>query len=501
MRYIFALILLSLSLSIVAEELDLGQITIEGEGTFLADSLITIERFSETNGIIDNKIFSYEPEYFTTQINQPRRLDGTKIGYLEMRLGEYLNGTFRSRLILPQSEYLSFAASGQYWEYEENWNYQSVQFDWLPDWQEHYLQMQIRSQSLVWDSEFYSNQIKSGLVQYRSPVIYLGKDIYCDKFEFKAEVGEYQYDYDIPPIPEVLDETSGKYGEFQTELILSNSEYFMGTSYSYQREHQIVQVQLGKKVLAFREQTLFHNLAVHFWYENNTKSTLLMPTISWFSRYQIYSRWDFIFSNEPQVEQQNLSEEYAENLYIKDFSDDRLLTRRLVNLTSALQYNSFLPFTIAVNYSRYTDFNVLRENTLPLEKTFQDVDELEFSVQCAYQYKYLQLNQKISAYAGDKSKLHLQNRWQAQTKIDLIGSAWRLNLDFTYQERTIDDDFSDTLRDQLYLISLAESYDIKEFLQVQAQIQNILNIDTRDYSFLPENGGKFNFTLGFKYTF
>ncbi|MFO7895541.1 MAG: hypothetical protein R6U84_01230, partial [Candidatus Cloacimonadales bacterium] len=80
-------------------------------------------------------------------------------------------------------------------------------------------------------------------------------------------------------------------------------------------------------------------------------------------------------------------------------------------------------------------------------------------------------------------------------------AAWRLSLDFQYQQRKIAADFTDLLRQNLWLVFLTQSYAIRDNLQIQAELKNILNQDNRCYSFQPESAGGFRFKLGLKYSF
>ena len=73
MRRFLIFFLLIYLCQLLAEELDLGQITIEGEGQVFLDSTISISRFSEMNKITNPKVFQYDSAYFRTKIRHLKR--------------------------------------------------------------------------------------------------------------------------------------------------------------------------------------------------------------------------------------------------------------------------------------------------------------------------------------------------------------------------------------------------------------------------------------------
>ncbi len=501
-KFLILFLLIHLSL-LFSEELDLGQITIEGVGKAKIDSTISISRFSDVNKITNSKIFEYDSAYFPTDINPPEKIDLTQNGYLDFRLGEYLFGSFRARYISENYDFLSFAAKAAYSEYETNWNYKTVNFSWLPDWDKHIIEAQYRKQENIWDSKFYQNDLESFYLDYHIEHLYIWSDLVLEDFNFKTQLGKFSYKFN-EYVTENKDDNDEKYSQILADATFAKNDYFSKIVLSNYSNHNFLRCDFGKRNVSFLGVNVFDEISVQLWDEKNSEGTIFMPSIAWFSRFHLNSKWDFIFSNDPEIEFDFFDRIYQENPYQEFLASEDLHTKKIINLTSAISYDSFLPFTVSANYTKYQDFSFWDETKMRgiiLEKTKLDTEDIELAAEIAYRFGYLHFYQEIKSYIGEKSDLHLQNKFSSISKIDLIDETWRLNFTFEYNEREIAKKFEDVLKKKLYMISMSESYDIKENFQIQGEIKNILNIDDRDYTFLPETAGKFNFTLGLKYTF
>jgi hypothetical protein len=487
----------------LAEELDLGQITIEGEGQVFLDSTISISRFSEMNKITNPKVFQYDSAYFRTKITPPEKIDLTKKGYLYFRLGEYLFGSFRARYISEKYNFISFASKAIYSEYETNWNYRTVDFSWLPSWDKHHIKWQYRNQKNIWDSKFYQNDLESFYMNYQVADIKINSDLYLEDFYLQTQIGKFSYKFS-EYVTENNDYNDEKYIQVLADATFSKNDYFIKIVLSEEANHNFLRCDFGKRNVEFSGIKIFDEISAQLWNDRNDEETFFMPSVAWFSRFHINSKLDFIFRNDPNIQFDFLDRIYQENPYQEYLISQDLHTKKIINLTTALTYDSFLPFTISANYVKYKNFYFWDEKNIRgiiLKKTTLDVEDFELAAEIAYRFGYLHFYQEIRSYVGEKSDIHLQNKFTSVSKIDFVEKSWRLNFTFEYYNREIAKEFDDVLKKKLYMISMSESYDIKENLQIQGEIKNILNFDNRDYVFLPETAGEFNFTLGFKYTF
>jgi hypothetical protein len=501
MKKILLLILILLPLFLLSDELDLGKIIIEGKSEIAVDSLASLQRFREFNLVSQKERLAFRAPYFEQSFLRPTSSSTGERGYLAGRWGEVLAADLRAKILLPQSKWLGFLLTADFWEYEQKWNFRNTRFGWSPALKENYFQANLERSELQWDDGFLANDLTWGNFGFRSHNLLLFSDYKLDYLELKGEIGAYNYQLDHPANVETSEARSDYYEEFTLAAASQISAYHIRTKYAYLRSGQLAEFYLGQKNFMIAGFSIFDEIALNLWYEKTDAAAYFIPMLSWQRRLDLLPKLDLILANQPKIDASFFSRQYARDLYIKEFPAAKRSPKEIINLSTALQYNSFLPLTFALNYKQYQDFRYLQEADLAVEFASQDLNEISLSAQLAYQYKFFHFLQEFVHYLGEKRDIHLQPKWLAKSQFIFATNKWRVSLDFCYEERKIHSDLTELLSQNLWLISLSESYDIRENLQIEAELNNILDIDNRRFSFEPDSAGGFQFKLGMKYSF
>lgn len=500
MKKSILLILILLPLLLFSKDLDLGDVVIQGESKLIADSLITIGRFADFNAIKDNEKFTYHPVYFPTALLARPTKNVGEIGYISGELGEDLKTKLRAKILLPKAHWFGFKTDIDFWEYEYGWNLQSADFSWVPEFEAQKIILKVTDSKINWDNKFLTNKLRSGYLFFKQNSVQLFDQFYMG-ISFETEIGEFTNISDRPADSGTDYHVVEKYHQYDVKIFGLNNDLFYNINFMEKLGSNLTRLRFGRKQIGDNVHNFYDDLALDLSFVNSTDSKMFVPSLAWKSRFNLIPKLDLLIKNDPNVNRLFVTDLLEQHQYLKSLEDDKYIETLPVNLTTALQFNSFIPFTFSANYKKYLEYQTFEEDLLYEEIKFNNLEQLELAFETAFRYKYFLASHKTSYFSLDKTDLHLQTVWRSYTRFSVSNESWRINLEFDLSERNIDPIYKDELENRIWLISLSESYDIRENFQVFADINNILNQDTRMLTFLPEEASGFHFSLGMKYTF
>ncbi|MFO7896608.1 MAG: hypothetical protein R6U84_06735 [Candidatus Cloacimonadales bacterium] len=265
-KYLLPLLLI-LPLLLLAEELDLGDFIIEGKGVIAIDSLTSLQRFSAYNQIKQKDLLDYQTPYSARTASIPQQPRRDERGYLAVHLGEVLAADLQAGLLLPQSKWLGFGLSADFWEYEQDWNFQTAALAWQPYLETEYLSATIQKSQMQWNDGFLANQLAAGNFQFRTEKLAVNSRLQLDYLEVKTEVGAFDFELDDPTNVESSDQQSTYYEEFFIAAGSSKADLLLQANYAYIRANHLAEINLGWQDFQIAGISLLDQLSLNLWYE------------------------------------------------------------------------------------------------------------------------------------------------------------------------------------------------------------------------------------------
>ncbi len=434
------------------EQLDLGNIVIQGETESLEDTLSSDRNLEEYCIISSTDQFEYAAYYSPIIIESPITYPIQDKAAFQFKGG--LENFTSVRGVISSGDIWHFSADLQNYKRSDSWKESTYSLQWQPEIIEHKMIFDLTNK------EFGETKITGGYFSYKKEEII------------------------IPQIPKIswnIDLLSS-YNEF-TQLQSSASDLDINSNigikyYNYKVNMSVNMLMqsvsgyfdAGVSGLKFLDE-------IGFWCAYDDEG--IYPSISFNSKISLSKNLGIRFENTPTISTFSRADGFNENLVQSIFPGDSQ-TKKILNSSITLESDYVLPISI------YHNANLERDHLRYIEDTngFYELENIDCLIQkmglkAAYEYGDIAVIQNVE-YKLSEEDLYFEPLLTYSTKLEYNKNLYRIGIDLQLLSGGVDETGEDL--DNTFMLDASALYHLRDNISILAEARNILNQEYKKYN-------------------
>ncbi len=438
------------------DQLDLGNVVIQGETESLEDTVGSERDLTEYCAVASTEQFEYSAYYSPMVIESPTQYPIQEITALQFKGGlENFTGV---NGVISYGNIWKFSAEFLNRERSENWKEKTYSMQWQPQIKQHNFILNYSNKEFVSDST--DTDISGGYLSYS------------------------REGFVIPQIPKISWdlELKSAYYEF-TQLQDSASDFDLNTriGVKYNNLFADVNVNLLKQKASgyvdagISSLKIFDNIGLWFAYDEDG----VYPSVNFHTKLSLYKNLAIKFENKPTISTNSRIDGFNENLLQNIFPGD-LQTKKILNSFITLESDHLLPLSLYYNPSLVQDHLIYSDDA----NGFYEQENIDcfihtMGLKAAYKLGDLTLIQNVE-YKKSDEQLYYEPLLTASTKLEYVTNSYRFGVDLRFLRDGVDENEQDL--DDTMLLDVSALYKLRNNISLMAEARNLLNQEYQKYN-------------------
>ena len=436
------------------DQLDLGNVVIQGETASLEDTLSSDRNLEEYCIISSTEQFEYRAYYSPMIVESPITYPIQRNTAIQFKGG--MENYADVHGVISFGDIWNFSADLLYHKRSESWKENTYSLQWQPEINEHKMIIDFSNM------EFGETKITGGYISYIKENLMI------------PQISKIYWDVDL----------KSAYNKF-TQLQHSVSDFDINSDIGIRYNNLIGNMSvnlLKQKVTGYFDAGIsglrfFDEIGLWFAYDEDG----VYPSIKFNSTINLYNNLGIRFNNNPTISTLSRVDDFNENL-LQNIIADASQTKKIINSFITLESDYFLP--VSVYYNANWEKDHLRYIAMEDTSGFYQHDIInclihKIGVKAAYKYGDLSIVQNLE-YTLSEEKLYFEPLLVTSTKLELNKNLFRIGIDLQFLSGRVDDkeiDFNDA-----FIVDVFARYNLRDNISILAEARNVFSQEYEKYN-------------------
>lgn len=441
------------------DQLDLGNVVIQGETASLEDTLSSDRNLEEYCIISSTEQFEYSAYYSPMIIEPPSTYPAQKVSSLQFKGGmenfTSVNG------VISSGDIWNFSADLFYRERAEDWKESTYSLQWQPEINEHKMILDFSNK------EFGETKISGGYVSY------VKEDFVI------SQIPEFSWDID-------LKSAYNEHTQLQDSIQASETDFDINSNIGiqYNNYNGNVSVNLLKQSVSgycnagVSGLKFFDKIGLWLAYDEDG----VYPSVHFKSKISLFKNLALRLENNPTISTNSRIDGFNENL-LQNIVASNFQTKKILNSSITLESDYVLPISIYYNASLERDHLMYVENVADSNGFYQqkEIDCLihKVGLKAAYEYRKITLCQNVEYKTSDE-QLYFEPLIISSTKLEYNKNLYRIGIDLQLLTGGVDNKEKDL--DNTFMVDVSATYSLRDNISILAEVRNLFNQEYKKYN-------------------
>ncbi len=441
------------------DQLDLGNVVIQGETESLEDTLSSDRNLEEYCIISSTEQFEYRAYYSPMIVEQPITYPVQKRTALQFKGGmENFTG---AKGVISFGDIWNFSADLFNRKRADNWKESTYSLQWQPEINEHEVMIDFSNKEFAYKTD--ETKITGGYVSYMREGLVI------------SQIPEFSWDIDL----------KSAYNKF-TQLQDSATDFDINSKIGikYNNYNGNLSVNLLKQKVSGYFDTGITGLKfideIGFWFAYDEDG--VYPSIKFNSKISLIKNLGIRFENKPTISILSRADGFNDNLLQDIFPGDSQ-TKKILNSFITLESDYFLPISIYHNASIEREHLIYFENVADSNGFYkqENIDCLihKIGFKVAYEYGNITATQNIE-YKTSEEQLYFEPLFISSTKIEYNKNLYSIGVDLKLLSGGEDETGKDL--DNTFLMDVSALYNLRDNISILAEARNLFNQKYKKYN-------------------
>jgi len=439
------------------DQLDLGNVVIQGETASLEDTLSSDRNLEEYCLISSTEQFEYTAYYSPMIVEQPITYPVQKVTALQFKGGmENFTG---AKGVISFGDIWNFSADLFNRKRAEGWKENTYSFQWQPEVKEHKVMIDFSNK------EFASNagetEITGGYVSY------LREDLVI------SQIPKFSWDIDLKSAFNKFTQLQDSASDFDinSKIGIKYNNYNGNLSVNLLKQNVSGYLDAGISGLK-----LFDEIGLWCAYDEDG----VYPSIQINSKISLIKNLGIRFENKPTISILSRADGFNDNLLQDIFQGDSQ-TKKILNSFITLESDYFLPVSIYHNASLERDHLIYSDDDSNGFYQHENTNCLihKVGIKAAYEYREITAAQNME-FKTSEEQLYFEPLFISSTKLEYNKNLYRIGVDLKLLSGGVDD--SEDKLDNTFLMNVSALYSLRDNISILAEARNLFNQKYKKYN-------------------
>lgn len=441
------------------DQLDLGNVVIQGETESLEDTLSSDRNLEEYCIISSTEQFEYRAYYSPMIVEQPIIYPVQKRTALQFKGG--MENYTGAKGVISFGDIWNFSADLFNRKRADNWKESTYSLQWQPEVNEHKVTIDFSNKEFT--SEAGETKITGGYVSYMRDDLVI------------SQIPEFSWDIDLKSVYNKLTQLQDSASDFDinSKIGIKYNNYNGNLSVNLLKQKVSGYVDAGISGLKLFDE-------IGFWCAFDKDG--VYPSIKFNSKISIIKNLGIRFENNPIITTNSRIDGFNDNLLQDIFPGDSQ-TKKILNSFITLESDYFLPISIYHNASIERDHLMYSENVADSNGYYQqdNIDCLihKVGLKAAYEYGDITATQNVE-YKTSEEQLYFEPLLVTSTKLEYNKNLYRIGVDLKLLSGGEDDEEKDL--DNTFMMDVSALYYLRDNISILADVRNLFNQKYKKYN-------------------
>jgi len=439
------------------DQLDLGNVIIQGETESLEDTVGSERDLTEYCAVASSEQFEYSAFYSPLVIENPSKYPTQEIAALQFNGG--LENFTGFNGVISYGNIWDFSADFLNKERSKVWSEKNYSLQWQPQIKQHYFTLNYSNKEFAYDST--DTDISGGYLSYSREGLVI------------SQLPEISWDLDMKSAYYELTQAQASASDFDlnSKIGVKYDNLFADVSVNLLKQKTSGYVDAGISSLK-----IFDNIGLWLAYDEEG----VYPSVNFHTKLNLIRNLAIRLENKPTISNNSRADGFNDNL-LQDIFPGDLQTKKILNSFITLESDHLLPLSLFYNTSLVQDHLIYSDSDANGFYEQENIDCLihRIGLQAAYKSGDFTLIQNLE-YKNSDDQLYYEPLLTASTKLEYVANAYRFGVNLQFLRDGVDEieqDLDDTM-----LLDVSALYKLRDNISLMAEARNLLNQEYQKYN-------------------